>query len=80
MVREKYGIRLTWEQRDQLHRLVRAGKGSAWAISRAWILLKTDEGWNAPQVAQALDVVEGTVYRIERSFADSVATWDLECS
>ena len=57
MVREKYGVRLTWEQRDQVQRLVRAGKGSARVIVRARILLKTDEGWNAPHVAQALDVV-----------------------
>ena len=36
---------------------------------RARILLKTDEGWSAPQVAQALDVAEGTVFRIKRRFA-----------
>ena len=37
---------------------------------RARILLKTDEGWSAPQVAQALDVAEGTVFRIKRRFAE----------
>ncbi len=70
MVREKYGVRLTAEQRDQLEHLVRAGKSTARVVTRARILLKTDQGWLAPQVAQALDVVDGTVYRIKRRFAE----------
>ena len=70
MVRGKYGVRLTAEQRNQLQHLVRAGKGTARVTVRARILLKTDEGWSAPQVAQALDVAEGTVFRIKRRFAE----------
>ena len=70
MVREKYGVRLTPEQRNQLQHLIRAGKGSARVIIRARILLKTDEGWTAPQVAEALDVAVGTVFRIKRHFAE----------
>ena len=70
MVREKYGVRLTAEQRNQLQHLVRAGKGTARATVRARILLKTDEGWSAPQVAEALDVAEGTVFRIKQRFAE----------
>ena len=69
MVREKHGVRLTAEQRSQLQHLVRTGKGTARVTVRARILLKTDEGWSAPQVAQALDVAEGTVFRIKRRFA-----------
>ena len=45
-------------------------KGSARVIIRAWILLKTDEGWSAPQVAEALDVAVGTVFRIKRRLAE----------
>ena len=71
MVREKYGVRLEPEQRDRLEHLVRAGKSSARVATRARILLKTDDGWSAPQVAQALGVVEGTVYRIKRRFAEA---------
>ena len=71
MVREKYGVRLTPEQRNQLDHLVRAGKSTARVTTRARILLKTDAGWSAPQVAQALDVVEGTVFRIKRRFAEA---------
>ena len=71
MVREKYGVGLTPEQRNQLQHLIRAGKGSARVIIRARILLKTDEGLTAPQVAEALDVAEGTVFRIKRRFAEA---------
>jgi transposase len=71
MVWEKYGVRLEPEQRDRLEHVVRAGKSSARVTTRARILLKTDDGWSAPQVAQALDVVEGTVYRIKRRFAEA---------
>ena len=44
MVREKYGVRLTPEQRNQLEHLVRAGKSAARVTTRARILLKTDAG------------------------------------
>ena len=70
MVREKFAVRLTPEQRDQLEHMVRAGKSSARVTTRARILLKTDEGWSAPKVAQALDVCEGTVFRLKRRFAE----------
>ena len=68
MVREKFAVRLTPEERDQLEHMVRAGKSSARATTRARILLKTDEGWSAPRVA--LDVAEGTVFRLKRRFAE----------
>ena len=71
MVREKYGVRLAPEQRDRLEHVVRAGKSPARVTTRARILLKTDDGWFAPRVAEALDVVEGTVYRIKRRFAEA---------
>ena len=69
-MRAKFAVRLTPEQRDQLEHMVRAGKSSARVTTRARILLKTDEGWTAPKVAQALDVSEGTVFRLKRRFAE----------
>ena len=57
MVREKYGVRL--------EHLIRAGKSPARLTTRASILLKIDEGWTTPQVADALDVSERTVFRTE---------------
>ncbi len=70
MVREKYAVRLRPEERENLQRLVRGGKSPARMTTRARILLKTGDGWSAPQVAEALDVAEGTVYRIKRRFVE----------
>ena len=70
MAREKFAVRLTPEERDQLEHMVRGGKSSARVVTRARVLLKTDEGWTAPRVAQALDVCQGTVFRLKRRFAE----------
>ena len=64
MVRERFPVRLTLEERGRLEHLVRAGRSPARIATRARILLKTGEGWSAPKVAQALDVAESSVYRI----------------
>ena len=56
MVRDKYAVRLAPEQREELQRLIRVGKRPARVTARARILLKSDDGWPAPQVAEALDV------------------------
>ena len=69
MVRDKYAVQLTSEQREELGRLIRVGKSSARVTARARILLKSDDGWLAPQVAEALDVALSTVYRIKQRFA-----------
>ncbi len=69
MVRDKYAVRLVPEQREELQHLIRVGKSSARVTARARILLKSDDGWAAPQVAEALDVALGTVYRIKQRFA-----------
>ena len=61
MVRDKYAVRLAPEQREELQRLIRVGKNSARMTARARIFLKSDEGWAAPQVAEALDVALSTV-------------------
>ena len=71
MAGKRYTIHLTEEERERLNRLIRGGKHAARIVARARILLKIDEGWNAPQVAAALDVAEGTVYRIKRRYADA---------
>ena len=55
MVQEKYTVRLSVEDRDQLRQLIRSGQCSARVINRSRILLKTDDGWSASQVAVALD-------------------------
>ena len=63
MVQEKYAVRLSSEDQEQLRGLIHSGRHSARVINRARILLKTDEGWSAPQVAAALDTSPRTVFR-----------------
>ena len=79
MVRDKYAVRLAPEQREKLRNLIGVGKSSARAATRARILLKSDDGWAAPKVAEALDVALGTVYRIKQRFTEEGlvgALWD----
>ena len=66
---KRYTIELTTEEREQLNRLVRGGKHAARIVTRARILIKIDEDWKVPQIAAALDVSEGTVYRVKRRYA-----------
>ena len=60
MAQEKFAVRLSAEDR---------GQRSARVINRAWILLTTDEGWSASQVAAALDTSQRTVFRTKRRYA-----------
>ena len=79
MVRDKYAVRLAPEQREELQHLIRVGKHPARVTARARVLLKSDDGWAAPQVAEALDVALGTVYRIKQRFTKeglAGALWD----
>ena len=70
MVRDKYAVRLAPEQREELQNLIRVGKSSARVTARARILLKSDDSWAAPRVAEALDVALGTVYRVKQRFTE----------
>ena len=70
MVREKYGVHLAQEEREQLQQLIRGGKSPARKTARARVLLKSDEGWSSPKVAEALDISVGTVFRTKRRFAE----------
>jgi hypothetical protein len=62
-------VSLTEEQRQELKRISRSGKGSARRTVRARILLKSDIGETDEEVSQALDVGVATVERIRRKFA-----------
>ena len=70
MVQEKYGVQLSTQEKGRLRQMIRAGRSSARAITRARILLKTDQGWTASQVAAALDISERTVFRAKRRYAE----------
>ena len=70
MVQEKYEVQLSSQEKGRLRNMIRSGRSSAQAITRARILLKVDEGWTAAQAAAALDVSERTVFRIRRRYAE----------
>ena len=70
MVQEKYAVRLSSEDQEQLRGLIHSGRHSARVINRARILLKTDAGWSAPQAAAALDTSQRTVFRTKRRYAE----------
>ena len=70
MAQEKFAVRLSAEDRSQPEGLIRRGEHSARIINRARILLKTDEGRSASQVAAALDTSERTVFRAKRRYAE----------
>ena len=72
MVEEKYGVHLSTQEKGRLRQMIRAGRSSAQAITRARILPKTDEGWTASQVAAALDISERTVFRAKGRYAEEV--------
>ena len=70
MAQEKFAVQLSAEDRSELERLIHSGRTSARVINRARILLKTDEGWSASQVAAALDTSPRTVFRTKRQYAE----------
>lgn len=72
---KKYIVELTHEERQYLRRLAINGKGAAFRIQRANILLKADQGqygpgWNDEQVAEAFDCGTATVERLRRRWVE----------
>ncbi len=70
MPREKYGVKLTPEERQELNHLVSSGQAKARALTRARILLKVDEGWGDEAISRALDGGIATVQSPRRRFVE----------
>lgn len=51
MARKKYVVELTDEERTELSDLISAGEERARKLTRARILLKTDEGWTDERIS-----------------------------
>lgn len=69
----KYDVMLTVEQRQHLEKLVSSGTAPARALTRARILLKSDDSpgaphWSYDQICTALDVSPVTVAAARRVF------------
>lgn len=70
-----YRVTLTADERAELEALVGKGTGAALRLTRARILLKSDQGdsgpaWPDTQVADALDVAVNTVANTRQRFVE----------
>jgi transposase len=74
MAQKKYEVSLSTEERGKLRKVVRSGRSSAQATTRARILLKADEGWTDARVASALDISERTVIRTRKRYGEAGLT------
>ena len=72
-MREKFIVRLTEEERNQLKGIVTKGKTAAYRIKHANILLAADvagPAWEDEAIAQAFSVHVGTVGSIRKKFVE----------
>ncbi len=65
---EKYVIKLTDEQDNELLSLLNKGEHNARLIKRANILLQSDAGKTAPHISKDLKTSQQTVYNIRKRF------------
>jgi transposase len=72
---KKYKVTLTAEERQQLQKLITAGKASAKKLAHARILLKADAAaggpaWSDSRIAKAIEVSTDTVARVRERFVE----------
>jgi hypothetical protein len=70
-LKDKFIVRLTAEQRNDLERLAATGKRSAATLTPARILLKADgdgDHWTDDRIAEGLDPRAATVARLRKKF------------
>jgi hypothetical protein len=72
---QKYVVKLTKSEREQLEKMVGSGKESARTLTRARILLKCDSSemgpkWTYAQICAALDVTQVTVSKVRKAYAE----------
>jgi len=72
---KKYKVTLTSDERQQLQKLIAAGKASAKKLAHARILLKADAAkggpaWSDSRIAKALEVSTDTVARVRERFVE----------
>ena len=72
-LKDKFVVRLTASQRQQLEQLAATGTRSAATITRARILLKADAAganWPDDRIVEALDTSPATVARVRKKFVE----------
>lgn len=76
MVRKKYIVSLTAEERETLEQLTTTGNVAAYKMNHARILLKADTnqeegGWTDEAISQALDISVATIERVRQRFVET---------
>jgi transposase len=61
-------MHLSEDERIHLQVFVRRGKANARTLTRARVLLKSDEEWMDAEIAEALDISEQTIRNIRKQF------------
>jgi transposase len=67
---KRYVVKLSGEERAQLHALTSKGKAGARRIRRALILLRADEGARDLDIVTGVGVAEATVERTRKRFVE----------
>lgn len=73
MSKKPHAIKLTPDERQELEKFVTRGKQSARAITRARILLLTQDGRPVTEIAQTLGVSRGTIYNVYKRYTQRKA-------
>lgn len=68
MAKKQSGVVLTQEERQELERFVTRGKKSAREITRARILLLTQDGRQVTEIARTLGVSRATIYNVYKRY------------
>jgi len=68
MSQKQNAIKLTSNERQELERFVTCGKKSAREITRARILLLTQDGRQVTEIARILGVSRGTIYNVYKRY------------
>jgi putative transposase len=78
MPTQRRAIKLTRTERGELETFVAHGKRSARAITRARILLLSDEGRKERDLTELLGVSRGTVYNVRKKYQQKAHTHILD--
>lgn len=75
MLNKKWIVELTKEEREDLLKIIKKGKGSAYKIKHANILLKADQGpygenWTDIEIADAFNCQFNTVFNVRKRFVE----------
>lgn len=72
----RYRVDLTEEERDELGRLMSAGKCAARRLKRAQILLAAHDGVSDPEIERTIGASGSTIYRNRYAAPTSRAAFD----